>query len=137
MINVTKKTDLHKKNMIKLESKDVFLIQPGDALFFCFVKLVLTLLIMRFFILDAYNLYTNSIGNYCIQPAQLQSQTVCTTPWVDRYATPNKSTPQGQPYFATLDYLNLVLTIVSIAFFIYGRIKLYILYNHLETWDVT
>jgi len=33
--------------------------------------------------------------------------------------------------------MNLVLTIISILFFIYGRIKLYILYNNLETWDVT
>ena len=92
---------------------------------------------MRFFILDAYNLYTNQMGNYCSLPAQAKSLTVCTTPLIDNYATPNKSTPQGQPYFIILDFLNLVLTFVTIVFFVYGRIKLFSLYNSLETWDVT
>lgn len=127
----------YKSKKVKLESKDVFQIQAGDALFFCFVKLLITQLVMRFVIMDAYNLYTNYLGTYCSEPAQVNSKHVCKTLWVDLSATPNKNTFHDQHYFITLDYLNFVLTIVSIIFCLYGRAKLYVLYNQLETWDVT
>ena len=122
---------------LPLLSSKIFQMQPGDALFFCFIKLVITYLVIRFIIYDAYNLMTNTMGIYCELPAQVASTVNCLAPWVDFTATPNKNTPQGQSFFFVLDILNIIYTLVSIVFFIYGRVKLKQLYELLEGWDLT
>ena len=114
---------------LPLLSHKIFQIQAGDALFFCFVKLLITYLCIRFVLYDGYNLYTNMLGTYCEQPVQLKSATVCVAPWVDYTATPNKNTGFNQPLFFTLDILNLIFTFASIVFFFYGRVKLKQLYE--------
>jgi hypothetical protein len=124
-------------NLKAISSDHVFQVQCGDALFFCFVKFLIMLMMLRFFILDAYNLYSNSQGHYCLQSAQVQSTTVCVTPWIDNLSTPNKNTPEDSHFFLTGDILNLLFTFVCLFFFIYGRIKLFQLYSMLESWDIT
>ena len=106
-------------------------------MFFCFIKLLITYLIIRMIFYDGYNLYTNMLGTYCELPIHLHSTTICVAPWVDFTATPNKNTPVNQQLFFTLDILNLLFTLISIVFFFYGRVKLKQLYELLEGWDVT
>lgn len=90
---------------LPLLSQKIFQIQSGDALFFCFVKLIITYLCIRFFIYDGYNLATNLVGVYCELPKQVNSAIVCVAPWVDYTATPNKNTPLNQNLFLPLDIL--------------------------------
>ena len=58
-------TTLDAVSRLPLLNAKVFQMQPGDALFFCFIKLVITYLVIRFLIYDAFNLYTNVLGVYC------------------------------------------------------------------------
>ena len=45
--------------------ENTFQIQSGISLFFCFVKLALTYLMIRLVVMDLYNIITNSFGHYC------------------------------------------------------------------------
>lgn len=111
--------------------------KAGDALFFCFIKLVLTYLMIRFFVLDAYNLFTNHLGHYCNNYQSEGSDKICVNELFSVLATANKRMAVDQDYFFLYDILALVFTIFSIGFFIYGRIKLKELYQWEENEDIT
>ena len=115
----------------------MFKIQAGDALFFCFVKLVISFLVLRFLLFDLFNMYANVQGGYCTEEPQVSSLSICNSPFIDIFSTPNRSTPKGQHFFIGSDILGLLFTMISIFFFIYGRVKLFQLYLMLESWDVT
>ena len=115
----------------------MFQIQSGDALFFCFIKLVITYLIIRFLLLDVYNLFTNSLGHYCRDFENSVGEKICVNGFFSVLSTANKNTIADQDYFFLYDILAFAFTVFSIFFFLYGRIKLLELHELLENWEIT
>ena len=114
-----------------------FLLQSGDALFFCFIKLVISFLLLRFLILDVYKLWANYHGSVCALGRLDWMDKICTNWLVSVLSTYNNMVADSEILFERIDLLSLIVTVVTIIFFIYGRIKLRQLYWLLQRSDVT
>lgn len=44
---------------------DIFLLNAGSAMFFTFIKMTVTYLVLRFLLSDCYNLITNMLSTNC------------------------------------------------------------------------
>lgn len=95
-------------------------------------------MVIRFLILDVYNLSINYTGTYCqTYRNQLGQKDLCINWWVSVLSTYNIATTEGRAYLVTLDLISLIVTITSIIFCLYGRVKFHELYWFLEKGDVT
>lgn len=52
------------KDNIKAGSK-IFLLNPGTAMFFTFIKMAIAYLLLKFILTDCYNLVTNTLATSC------------------------------------------------------------------------
>ncbi len=87
--------------------------------------------------LDAYNIFTNFLSHFCLREAEKNNNLVCHRYITSILSTANKDTAADQQYFVIYDILSLSFVIFSIGFFLYGRVKLFLLYENIENRDIT
>jgi hypothetical protein len=113
---------------------EMFLLNPGSAMFFTFIKIVIVYLLLRFLLSDCYNLITNSVSTNCDQPNNIQS---CRSNVVAKYSSYNKGTSSDEPFVYVVDILNLVAVVCTMVFFLYCRRHLYEVYEVADVANVS
>ena len=116
-----------------VEGSNVFLLQTGVSMYFNFVKIVIIYLIMRLVIVDAYNILVSANGHFCRNYARLHTTELCTF-YLSGF---NLKSTADQGYLNVLDILNLVLTIVSIIYFLICRKITFRMQNWLDYADIS
>lgn len=67
--------------------KNIFLLNPGSAMFFTFIKMTIAYLFLRFLLTDGFNLITNAFGTNC---SSNENQKHCATNIMAKFSTYNK-----------------------------------------------
>ena len=115
-----------------VEKEDVFLLQTGVSMYFTFAKMVIIFLVIRFLVVDIYNVAASAGGHFCSQYALSHTKELCALT-LSGY---NLKSVQDQGKLNVLDILNLLLTVLSIVYFAIYRKLVYKLQNWLDYNDV-
>ena len=116
------------------KGKDIFLMPAGVAMYFKFVKIVIYHLVLRFFMLDLYTIYSSIYGNYCADVFRTGSTDICTF----TVSLINLKTVQDQEFLPMLDYLSGVFVLASMVYFYLFRKSIQRYYSWMDNClDVT
>lgn len=102
-------------------------------MYFTFIKMAIVYLIIRFLIVDIYTIIKSLNGDYCSTLASSGTGETCSY-MVSGY---NLKHPANQSDLNGIDILNLVLTVLSIVYFLFYRKLAYRLQSWLDYNDVT
>jgi hypothetical protein len=91
------------------------LMRSDIILFFSFIRSLIIYLVLHLVVSDAFNLFTNMVGNACGSA----HQTSCPKTFLTMLATTNKIRHRNP--LLILDILNLLLVVLSILFFYFVR----------------
>ena len=86
-------------------------------MYFMFAKIVIIYLVMRFLLVDAYTLIVSGKGRFCANFATQHATQLCTF-YLSGF---NLKSVSSQVYLNVLDILNIVLTLLTMVFFIISR----------------
>lgn len=119
------------------DGNPVFLLKTGVAMYFNFIKMAIIYLVFRFLIVDIFAIIKSIDGHYCsslLSPGFVYSSEYLCSYSLSGY---NLKSPEDESQLNMLDILNLVLTVVSIVYFILYRKASYKLQEWLDYNDVT
>ena len=101
-------------------------------MYFMFAKIAIFYLIMRFLIVDVYSLIVSTRGHFCANYALTHTTELCTF-FISGF---NMKSVKDQVYLNVIDILNLLLTILSIVFFLICRKVTFKMQNWLDYADI-
>jgi hypothetical protein len=99
----------------------VFLLPANICLYFTFVKMVIGFILMRFVIVDLYNLVTSLNGRYCSLLGGKSSSLneVCTSFIISVLSGYNKHSSHNREAMVRLSLLGFIFVVVSIVYLIW------------------
>lgn len=117
----------------------VFLLPASICLYFTFVKMLITYMIVRFLMLDLYNIVTSFKGRFCtfMSADSFYLGQYCTSFTLGPLANLSKHAKTTLQTSTVLAYLSLTFVVLSIAYFIWYEHYAYNLYYYLENNQVT
>jgi hypothetical protein len=86
-------------------------------MYFCFIKMVIVFLLLRFLVFDIYNIIVSNYGSYCSNYQLTHTTQQCVTV-MSGY---NLKAAADQSQLNVMDILNLVFTVLAIVLFILFR----------------
>ena len=101
--------------------------------------MVIVFMVVRFVIVDFYNLVTSFNGKYCalLAAKDYNLGKACTTFLIDILSGYNKHAKEDREAMNTLAVLSLLFVVVAIAYLIWYQLDSYKLYYFLENNDVS
>ena len=127
-------------NRTPTQSDEAFLLPADVSLYFTFIKMVIIFLLLRFLVVEFYNLSTSLNGQYCqnyLSNPKNPTDKICYSYLMSILSGFNKHTSADQYALKQIAILNLAFTFVGIVFFLVYQAFSYNLYFFLENNDVT